>query len=363
MSAVQANVQTNTAPRNSRRLAVIDTRFPWKLSGFRYWENRQIYWQRPDTLFFATEPYPDPFPAVVYPFSQFKEIAASERVTDLYCVFLNLTLSLIGSCYLPDGSFMPGSNPGYNIKQFVEERNIKLHSTLYPGGGLDPMTKEEFIRTAARHCTTVFTNIEEVMLIIPEALYHPVVTNCELYPYMPKKQTVPLHVTFCAYNFARKGFPLLVEAFNRLTDEFHLHIVGDWQNSLHLLTNKNYTFYGVISPEELTSVYERTHIFVNLAASDQYALDGFPTTAAVDAMSTGCVLVSTNPRNDRLALESGVDYIEVHATPSSVVDALIWIKDNYGQAMQIGINGAKKINDRFDCKKVVKSKLSHILGE
>ncbi|THG58948.1 glycosyl transferase family 1 [Bacillus sp. HUB-I-004] len=38
--------------KSNRRLAVIDTKFPWKLSGFRYWENYQIYKERPDTLFF-----------------------------------------------------------------------------------------------------------------------------------------------------------------------------------------------------------------------------------------------------------------------------------------------------------------------
>lgn len=35
----------------TRRLAIIDTTFPWKQSGFRYWENMEFYNQKPDTLF------------------------------------------------------------------------------------------------------------------------------------------------------------------------------------------------------------------------------------------------------------------------------------------------------------------------
>ncbi|MDF2964192.1 MAG: glycosyltransferase family 1 protein, partial [Paenibacillus sp.] len=116
--------QQTEAPRPplSRRLAVIDTAFPWKISGFRYWENMHIYLQRPDTLFFATEPFHDPFPATVYPFSKFSSMAASEGITDVYCVFINLALSLLDRCYLPDGSYMPGSNPALSIRPVLEER-------------------------------------------------------------------------------------------------------------------------------------------------------------------------------------------------------------------------------------------------
>jgi glycosyltransferase involved in cell wall biosynthesis len=357
---MQADNQKEADIRSSRRLAVIDTRFPWKLSGFRYWEAMEIYLQRPDTLFFAAEPFTDEFPAPVYPFSQFEQVAISEGITDVYCVFLNLTLSLLGSCFLPDGTYMPGSNPAWNIRPFLEERKIKLHTTIYPGGGLDPRTKVEFLHIAAQHCTTTFTNIEEILHAIPGSLYHPVVINTDLYSYAPKHQNLPLQLTFCAYNSARKGFPLLVQVFNRLTEDFHLNLVGDWQEHLHLLTNKNYTFYGILSPKRLKLIYVKSHVFLNFSDHDQFAQDGFPTTAAVDAMSTGCVLVTTNPRNDRLVLESGKDYIEVESNGQSVADALFRIKDNFRLAMQIGATGANTIKNRFDSKQIVLSKLSHI---
>lgn len=82
MEIFSQQIQSHT----NRRLAVIDTKFPWKLSGFRYWENFNIFEQRPDTLFFATEPNDDYFPSKVYPFSDFMKVAVSEGL-QMYIVF------------------------------------------------------------------------------------------------------------------------------------------------------------------------------------------------------------------------------------------------------------------------------------
>ncbi|MHA6531894.1 glycosyltransferase [Paenibacillus sp. BAC0078] len=354
VSGQQFHTQAN------RRLAVIDTRFPWKLSGFRYWENLNILEQRPDTLFFATVPNDDDFPAKVYPFSEFMKVAVSEGITDVYCVFLNLTLSLLGHCFLPDGSYMPGANPNLNIKTFLEERHIRLHATLYPGGGLDPWTQKEFLTFAGQHCSTVFTNINEVIEAIPASIYYPVVINTDLYTFQQKKVEIPIQLTFCAFNAIRKGFPIMADAFNRLPDDFHLNLIGDWEDHLERLTNKNYTFYGLLSPEKLKSVYERTHIFLNCSVPDRFALDGFPTTAAVDAMSTGSVLVTTNPRSDRFILEEGRDYFEVEPGGDALYDRLIWIKNHFEAAMNVGKNGSDKIKSKFNAGQIVKSKLADI---
>ena len=344
----------------SRRLAVIDTIFPWKQSGFRYWENMDIYKQRPDTLFFATNKYIDEFPTTVYDFSLFETIAKREGVTDIYCVFLNLLLSLLGACYLPDGTYMPGSNPMNNKKLFIEENNIDIHTTLYPGGGLDPGTSVEFLHIATENCKTIFTNITEVLDVIPNSIYFPGMINTDFYSFRPKSKSKPLQLTFSAHRAERKGFPLLAQTFNKLDENFHLNIIGDWQYDLHLLTNKNYTFYGLLNPEQIKKVYEKSHIFIYPGTKDQFALDGFPTTAAADAMSTGCLLVSTNPRNDRFILENGIDYLEVKPEVNSIKNTLTWINNNFNQAMDIGKNGTNKIKTHFDSKEIVKSKLSYI---
>ncbi|MCU6797573.1 glycosyltransferase [Paenibacillus sp. WQ 127069] len=344
----------------TRRLAIIDTTFPWKQSGFRYWENMEFHNQKPDTLFFATNIYTDEFPAQVYPFESFAALAQKEGITDIYCVFLNLVLSLQGRCYLPDGTYMPGSNPGLNIMPLLQGHGINLHTTLYPGGGLGPSTSDEFLRIASHHCSTIFTNIAEVLNVIPNSIYSPVVINTDFYTYTPKSTVKPIQITFSAHRAERKGFPLLAQVFNQLDDHYHLNIIGDWEHDLHLLTNTNYTFWGLLNPETIKMIYEQSHVFIYSGTYDQFALDGFPTTAAVDAMATGCILVSTNPRNDHFVLEKNVDYLEVEADIKSITDTLFWIKENFQKSLEIGINGATKIKNRFDSKVIVQSKLSHI---
>lgn len=347
-----------------RRLAVIDTHFPWKLSGFRYWENMKIYQKQPNTLFFAVYPYVDDFPAKVHHFAEFTSISKSENITDVYCVFLNLALSLLGHCYLPNGKHMPGSNPSLNIKSFLESENIKLHTTLYPGGGLDPATPQEFLNIVEEHASTIFTNIEEVLQAIPGSMYIPGVINTDFYCFSPKPDVRPIQLTYCAHNAVRKGFPILAQAFNRLDESFHLNIIGSWQDHLHLLTNQNYTFFGELNPERIKPIYEESHVFINCGFKDQFALDGFPTTAAGDAMSTGCLLVATNPRNDRFLLESGKDYLEIGVNSvQDLIDTLYWIRDNFQEAMQIGVNGANKIRAHYDTKLVVENKLMKIFGK
>ena len=107
-------------------------------------------------------------------------------------------------------------------------------------------------------------------------------------------------------------------------------------------------------------MYEKSHIFIYTGTKDKFALDGFPATAAADAMATGCMLVSTNSRNDRFILESRVDYLEVEPNVNSIKDTLYWVKENFQQAMEVGKNGSNKIKNHFDSKAIVKEKLSYI---
>lgn len=320
--------------------------------------------ERPDTLFFATEPYTDDFPAVVHPFSQFKELAVSEQITDVYCVFLNLVVSLLGACTLPDGTHMPGSNPYLDIRSFLIERQIRLHTTLYPGGGLVQDTRSEYLDIVASHCSTVFTNIEDVLIKMKSSIYQPVVVNTKLYNYAARSWSSPIQLVFCAFNYPRKGFPLLVQAYNLLnSDDFHLHIVGDWESQLGYFINKRITFHGLLAPEQLKTLYQSCHVFINCSISDHMALDGFPTTAAVDAMATGCLLVTTNPRNDQLILKEGIHYIKIDANVESLLSALYWIRDHLPKTRLIAAKGTKIVKSAFDMKKVVKAKLAHMLGK
>ncbi|MGM1022420.1 MAG: glycosyltransferase [Bacillota bacterium] len=350
-------------PTPGRRLAVIDTNFPWKQSGFRYWENYEIYRQRPDTLFFATNPYTDwrgnqvsdNFPVNVHSFSQLVDQIYSEKITDIYCVFLNLALSLIGNTCLPNGYTIPGSRSELNISPVIFDRELKLHTTLYPGGGLSANTPFEISKLDSYY-STIFSNVQEVLKQYPDSIYVPGMINAEFYSLLPKPKTPPIRLVFSAHQGLRKNFPQMAEAFNQLDESFHLDIVGDWEDYLHLLINDNFTFHGLLEPEEVRDIYHQNHVFISCSTTDFLATDGFPTTAAGDAMSTGCLLVSSNPRRDSFVLLSGVDYLEITET-RSLVDILRWIKDHFDEAMAIGVSGTNKIRSRYDSKVVVSRKL------
>ncbi|MCA1058711.1 glycosyltransferase [Rossellomorea aquimaris] len=343
-----------------RRLAVIDTDFPWKQSGFRYWEFIEILKQRPDTIFFATNVRREEFPVPVYPFEAFEEMAKQSGITDVYCVFLNLAGSLLGNTTLPSGLSILGSNPSWTISSFLNEKGIKLHTTLYPGGGLSPDVSPLFLKQVKEGCTCIFTNIQEVLDEIPTSIFTPVAINTDFYSYNKKPAKDKIIITFAAHRGVRKGFPLLANVFNELDDCFYLNIIGDWQNHLHLLKNENYSYYGLLPPEGMKKIYQHTHLFIYTGTQDRFIIDGFPVTAAVDAMSTGCLLVSTNQRNDRLTLEDGVDYLEVEPMTYSIINALNWVKEHFELAMKIGQRGSDSIRRQYDCKKIVKKKLHHI---
>ena len=151
-------------------------------------------------------------------------------------MFINLLVSLLGASYLADGTYMPGSNPRNSIRSFLSKNKINIHTTLYPGGGLDPNTSVEFLHIVAQNCKTIFTNISEVMDVIPNSIYLPGIINTDFYSYAPKLKSDPIQLTFCANREERKGFPLLAQTFNQLDDHFHLNIIGGWQDDLHLLT-------------------------------------------------------------------------------------------------------------------------------
>lgn len=297
----------------------------------------------------------DSFPAKVHPFFRLVDQIYSEKITDIYCVFLNLALSLVGNSCLPNGYTVLGSRSDLNILPVVYDRQLKLHTTIYPGGGLAPNTPIE-ISNLDSYYSTIFSNVQEVLKQFPGSIYVPGMINAEFYRLLPKPKTPPIRLVFSAHQGLRKNFPQMAEAFNQLDEIFHLDIVGDWENYLHLLTNDNFTFHGLLEPEEVHDIYHQAHVFISCSTTDFSGTDGFPTTAAGDAMSTGCLWVSSNPRRDSFVLISGIDYLEITET-RSLVDILWWIKDHFNEAMAVGINGTNKIRSRYDSKVVVSRKL------
>jgi glycosyltransferase involved in cell wall biosynthesis len=349
--------------QESRRLAVVDIRFPWKVSGFRYWESVEMLRQRPDTLFFAGEVWTDEFPVAVHPFTEFAKRSQDAGITDLYCVFLNLTLSLLGAATLPSGATVAGAMPSFDVGSLLRERGLRVHAMLYPGGGLDPDTPPEFLGLAGERCATVFTNVAEVRAAIPGSVAVGPIVNTDLYRYAERSPSLPIEVTFCHFKAARKNFPVLAEAFNGLDEDFHLNLIGNWESELHLLTNPRYSFHGLLDPERVAEIYRRSMVFVVCSSEDRYSIDGFPTTSAADAMASGCLLIATNHRQDHQTLRSGEDYVEVEVeSADGLREALLRVRDHPREAIAMAARGASTARGLFDSRHVVATKLNAIFG-
>jgi glycosyltransferase involved in cell wall biosynthesis len=318
----------------------------------------------------------DYFPAGVLPFSSIKDYP----LTDIYCFFLNHTLGLL-DCPLK----IPGKQ-NYGLSEFIKEKEISIHATIGPGGGYEDVSHWdqvvkglEFLRDHP-NVKSVFTNLSDVKEIIPKAYRVAGIVNTDLYNYVPRTKSEKLQLLFVAHRpltNAQKGLEHLIAAFNLLDpSKYHLHIVGgDWSHEVSLIKNSNHTYYGTLRPNELREVMNKCHVIANptyritvpifnrlLHRNKSFvSIDSFPTTAAAEAMSTGCCLISTNPRHDYFALSPGEDYLEIEEkSVESIVHAVEYLFEHQSDMLSIARKGYEKILNFFDYKKNVNFKYNVI---
>lgn len=359
--------------------AIVDTHFPKLLSGFRYWENCEFYNLDKNILFFSLHKMNDYFPAQVLPLSSLKEYP----VGNIYCIFLNHTLGLL------DCPFEIPGKQNYGLSKFIEDNNIAIHSTIGPGGGYEDASHWnivvkglEFLRDHP-NVKSVFTNLSAVQKIIPSSYRIEGIVNTDFYRFTPRTRNNKLHLLFVAHRpltSAQKGIEYLIKAFNSLDpSKYHLHIVGgDWSKEIKSIKHNNYTYYGTLLLEKLRDVFYKCHVIVNptyrgnvpflsslRSGLKQFmSIDSFPTTAAAEAMSTGCCLISTNPRHENYALSAGVDYTEIKEKSSEdIVRAVEYFYRNQDEMQSMACRGNEKILRFFDAKKNVALKYNVIKGE
>lgn len=351
-----------------RRLAVVDTHFPWRLSGFRFHEFSEIRRQRPDTVFFSLFEMSEEFESPVYALADFPRLAPALGVTDVYFVFLNFAVGLLGLAGDDAAAACPGVRPDISVRPTLRRFDIRSHVTLYPGGGLLPHTPPALLTKVAAAVDTVFTNAAEVENAVPGALLSPVVTDVEFYtPAAAADSPGPHRLVFAADDRPRKGLLTLIGALNLLPDDFHLDIVGPHRRHLgELREGTNWTYHGWLTPERLREVYRRAGVFVSPVSTDRPdepdgepgMVDGFPTTCARDAMATGCCLVSANPRGERRVFRPGVDYIEIpERDPEALAKVLLDLRDDPALYRRIAPSGSARVRERVSVRATVETKL------
>jgi glycosyltransferase involved in cell wall biosynthesis len=357
--------------RPERRLAVLDSTFPWRMSGFRYHEATAILQARPDTLFFSTYEMTDPFPALVHPLADFPEIAMREGVTDAYGVFLWFLAGLVGLGPSREGVV---SHPmeGLDISSALASQRIRLHGSLLPGGGF--VATEESYAWAGRvieRLDTTFSFSDDVLDRFPAVVrIPPAFTDTRFYAASSERwsEPNPLVCLFAADAPPRKGVDVAIEALSGLDDGFHLHVVGPHEHRRSQLSSATATFHGWLDPPLLRDLHKHTHVFLSPVSAERPGpsgsgegmTDGFPTQAAVDAMSSGCLLVSANPHGDHRVFEPGVHYIECAADATTLRQTLRELAQDPRGMRRIAAAGAARARERMDVRLGVEAKLTRI---
>ncbi len=351
---------------DGRRLAVLDTHFPLWLSGFRYHEAAELLERRPDTVFFSMARTGEPWPRPVYPLSDFARLSEELGVTDVYMVFLNFAVSVLGLRDHPGTATCGGIPPDMGVSRVLAERGIRVHMTMYPGGGLVTDTDPELMRAVADRCTTVFTNTAEAVTAVPKAIRIAGPMATDLYAFRPRERRTPFRFVFAADHRPRKGLDTALAALAALDERFHLHVVGPHEPFVRHLPSDRLTYHGVLKPEDLRGVYWACDAFVSPVRpegpdgqpGEVGLVDGFPTTTACEALASGCALVSSNPRGEHWIVEPDVHFVEFPVQDAeALAAALRRLEADRDLRDRLAEQGAARIREVMDVRRVVDAKL------
>jgi glycosyltransferase involved in cell wall biosynthesis len=351
---------------DGRRLAVLDAQFPWHLSGFRYHEATELLARRPDTVFFSQTRTGEVWPRPVYPLSEFGRLARELGITDVYLVFLNLAVSVLGLRDHPGAATCGGIPEDVGVARALAKSEIRVHVTLYPGGGLVANTDPELIRAVARRSQTVFSNAAEAIDAVPETIRIPVPMATDFYGFRPRDRTHPFRFVFAADRKPRKGLDTALAALAQLDERFHMHVVGPQEGLVEHIPPDRLSFHGRLAPAALRGVYWACDAFVSPVRpegpdahpAEVSLVDGFPTTTASEALASGCALVSSNPRGEHWLVEPDVHYLEFPVRDAdALADALRRLEADRDLRDRMAEQGAARVREVMDVRHVVDAKL------
>jgi glycosyltransferase involved in cell wall biosynthesis len=360
----------SAAPR-ARRLAYLDSTFPWTRSGFRYHEATALLELAPSTMFFSLWDMTDAFPAPIYPLADFPPISVQEGITDAYAVFQLFLAGLLG--LNPSHPDPPHFMEGLDLSRLVRRTGMRLHGSIYPGGGLTS-TAEGLAqaKTLADRLSTTFSYVPEVLVNLPNVTaVDQAFTETRFYACTDArwKDTRRVVCLFAADAPPRKGLDVALAAFARLpSDRFHLHVVGPHEHRRDELPPELATFHGWLSPEALRGLHGSAHVFVSpvsieppgVPGSFAGVTDGFPTQAAADAMSSGCLLVAANPSADHRVLTPGQHYLECRPEPDRLRATLEDIARDPLRMRFVADVGSRQVRERMDVRRGVGAKLRYM---
>jgi glycosyltransferase involved in cell wall biosynthesis len=224
----------------------------------------------------------------------------------------------------------------------------------------------------AERLATTFSYVPEVLANVPDVTrVDQAFTETRFYA---PSDTRWMHVSKLVCLFAadappRKGVDVALGAFAGLpSTAFHLHIAGPHQHRRDEVPSDLATFHGWLSPAQLRDLHRLAHVFISPVSSEPPGAagtfagftDGFPTQAAADAMSSGCLLVSANPASDHRVLTPGAHYLECEAEPRRLQELLEEIARDPTRWRGIADAGSQRVRGRMDIRRGVASKLAYM---
>ena len=171
---------------------------------------------------------------------------------------------------------------------------------------------------------------------------------------------------FAADDKPRKGLDTALAALAMLGSAVHMDIVGPHEKRRASLP-ANTTLHGWLQPEALREVYWNADVFVSpVRAEAQDAppgergvVDGFPTTAASEAVISGLALISSNPRGEDWLLRAGDHYREVPvANAPALAEAIAELAADPAERSRLARDGAARLREIGDVRSVVAAKLA-----
>jgi glycosyltransferase involved in cell wall biosynthesis len=351
-----------------RRLALLDTHFPLSLSGFRWHEAKAMLELAPDTAFFSLHETGQSWPVTVHPLEAFPTVAAELGITDVYSVFLNFAVGLLGLEGHPGTEKCAGIASGIAITPELWNLGIRFHTTLYPGGGLVADIDPELLRAVATRSETVFTNATEVVSAVPDAVRIAGSIATEFYAFRgrPRREDRPFRVVFAADDRPRKGLDTALAAFQLLDARFVLDIAGPNERYLDGIPRNRITLHGFLEPAQLRELYWSADAFVSPVrpegpdgpVEELGLIDGFPTTTASEALASGCALISSNPRGDQWVLTAGEHYLEIPVQDHvALAGALDQLERDRELRDRLAERGASRVREMMDVYETARLKL------
>lgn len=347
----------------------LDSHFPWQRSGFRYADALALHAIRPDTVFFSMYAMRDPFPAPVLPLADFPRMAPTLGITDVYGVFLNFIAGIVGLGG-PVAGTPPGPVEGLDLSSVIRREGLRVHAGVYPGGGLIATEASlQRVRDLVAAADQAFSWGPLVLAEVAGVVsIRPGVIDTTYYRQQHDRfDSEPLEILFAADDRPRKGLDVALHMMVELAGEaVHLHVVGPHDPTTSPGGADRVTFHGWLERDALRALHRRCKVFVSPVTAeipgdvggDGGVTDGFPTTAAAEAMSSGLLLISANPEGDHRHLRCDVDFIERPADPLAFADAVREVIRNPGHAATIAATGARRVRERFNVRAGVAERLA-----